>query len=80
MVQLIPQIDPMVEIEATLEEAKKEAKERGATKVVVVLLKDKNDLYESISFKSDNMKRSETVALLEIAKRDVINRMEGLDG
>lgn len=65
------------EIVATINEAKREALNEGATAVVVVLLRKEGDVYASKSVASDNLQQSEVVSLLEIAKSDVIEHMRG---
>lgn len=67
--------NPIEEMDATYAHAREEAKRIGATKMVIVMCKDNHGLHTSKSFKTGSLKFSECVALLEIAKDDVLLEM-----
>ena len=60
---------------ATLEMAKSDALERGATQCIVILLKNDGKTY-SHRYVQAGMVSSETVSLLEIQKQDIIKGMD----
>ena len=74
--QVVGLIDTDKDMRDTFEEAFTAAKERGATKMMVLICKDTPDTYESISFRTSTLKYSDCVQLLEICKHDVIRAME----
>jgi hypothetical protein len=71
-------VDPLVDMDLTFKQAREEAKSVGATKMVILVLKDADGWYQSRSFKTENIKYSECVALLEIQKNNILKKMDGL--
>lgn len=68
-------VDPLLDMDETYRLARKEAESMGATKMVITLVKNDKREFKSITLKTDGMTYSECVALLEIAKSDVLIKM-----
>lgn len=63
------------DLSETFRQALGEARSKGITKAVIVLLDDRDGLYASKVFATSSLKSSESVALLTIAVDDIIMKM-----
>lgn len=73
--QVVGLIDTDKDMRDTFEQAFKAAKERGATKMMVLICHDTSSTYMSMSFRTSTLKFSDCVQLLEICKHDVMKAM-----